>query len=123
MTAEHWPSELRLKNDGRSLSIAFEDASFELSAEYLRVVSPSAEVQGHSAGERKTLGGKREINISRIEPVGHYAAKLVFSDGHDSGLYTWDYLYELGLRHDVKWAAYLADLDRKSLSRDRPGQA
>ena len=120
MGAEHWPTELRLKEGGRVLAVAFEDAPFELAAEYLRVTSPSAEVQGHSAAERKTVGGKRKVAISAVQPVGHYAAKLVFDDGHDTGLYTWDYLHELGTQFDVKWAAYLAELAHKNLSRDIP---
>jgi DUF971 family protein len=117
MAAEHWPTEMRLRNAGRQLRITFEDARFDLSAEYLRVSSPSAEVQGHSAAERKTVGGKRHVAISAIEPVGHYAVKLVFGDGHDTGLYTWDYLYELGSSFEAKWAAYLTELDAKRLSR------
>jgi DUF971 family protein len=117
MAAEHWPREMRLRDAGRQLTIAFEEATFDLSAEYLRVTSPSAEVQGHSAAERKTVGGKRQVAISAIEPVGHYAVKLVFSDGHDTGLYTWDYLYELGSTFETKWAAYLAELAAKRLSR------
>ncbi len=122
MAASHWPTELRLKESGRVLSVAFDEACFDLPAEYLRVLSPSAEVQGHSAAERKTVGGKRNVAIAAIEAVGHYAAKLVFDDGHDSGLYTWDYLYALGLNQDREWADYLAALERKSLSRDLPGQ-
>ena len=120
MVAEHWPSELRLKQGGRVLAVAFEDATFELTAEYLRVTSPSAEVQGHSAAEAKTVGGKRNVTIRAVHPIGHYAAKLVFDDGHDTGLYTWDYLHELGTQFETKWAAYLAELDRKHLSRDIP---
>lgn len=123
MAAAHWPTELRVKDKGATLSVAFEDARFELAAEYLRVSSPSAEVQGHAAAERKTVGGKRTVAIAAIEPVGHYAVKLVFDDGHASGLYTWDHLYRLGAEQGSKWPAYLEDLDRKGLSRDRPGQA
>ena len=96
MASEHWPRELKLKDGGRLLSIDYEDATFALSAEYLRVTSPSAEVQGHSAAERRTIGGKRHVVIKAVEPVGNYAVKLVFDDGHDSGLFTWDYLYRLG---------------------------
>ncbi len=120
MAAEHWPTELRLKQGGRLLAVAFEDATFELTAEYLRVTSPSAEVQGHSAAERRTVGGKRNVAIRAVQPVGHYAARLVFDDGHDTGLYTWNYLHELGTQFDAKWAAYLAELARKNLSRDIP---
>lgn len=120
MAADHWPTELRLKDGGRVLAIAFDDASFELSAEYLRVTSPSAEVQGHSAAERRTVGGKRNVSISAIQPVGHYAVRLVFDDAHDTGLYTWSYLHELGTHRAGKWDSYLADLARQGLSRDVP---
>ena len=120
MAADHWPTELRLKDRGRVLAIAFEDASFELSAEYLRATSPSAEVQGHSAAERRTVGGKRNVAISAIQPVGNYAVRLVFDDAHDTGLYTWSYLHELGTQQADKWEGYLAELARKGLSRDVP---
>lgn len=121
MSTEHWPKELRLKDGGRTLHVSYDDATFALSAEYLRVTSPSAEVQGHSAAERRTVGGKRRVFITAVEPVGHYAVKLVFDDGHDSGLYTWDYLHELGADQDAKWARYIGELDAKNLSRDIPG--
>ena len=97
MTSERWPTELRLAKDRRSLRIAFDDGTaFDLPAEYLRVTSPSAEVQGHSPAERKTVPGKREVAIIGVEPVGNYAVKLIFDDMHDSGIYGWDYLYRLG---------------------------
>ena len=121
MASEHWPQELRLKEGGRSLSVSYEDTTFALSAEYLRVTSPSAEVQGHSAAERRTIGGKRHVVIVKVEPVGHYAVKLVFDDGHDSGLYTWDYLYRLGADEPSNWAKYQSELESKGLSRDIPG--
>ena len=120
MTTAHWPTEIRLKDGGRALSVAYDDATFDLTAEYLRVTSPSAEVQGHTAAEKRTIGGKRKVLVTGVEPVGHYAVKLVFDDGHDSGLFTWDYLYELGAEHDAKWAHYLGELDAKGLSRDVP---
>ena len=116
----HWPTEIRLKDGGRALSVAYDDATFEFTAEYLRVLSPSAEVQGHTAAEKRTVGGKRRVVVTGVEPVGHYAVKLVFDDGHDSGLFTWDYLYELGAEHDDRWARYLGELDAKGLSRDIP---
>ena len=122
MATEHWPTELRLRQGGRVLAASFEDAAFALEAEYLRVSSPSAEVKGHSAAERKTVGGKRGVGINAVEPVGNYAVRLVFDDGHDTGLYTWAYLYELGAGQAAKWEAYLADLERKGLSRERPGE-
>ena len=120
MSSEHWPRELRLKDGGRVLSVGYDEATFELSAEYLRVTSPSAEVQGHSAAERRTVGGKRRTIIVHVEPVGHYAVKLVFDDGHDSGLFTWDYLYRLGSDEASIWATYESELRAKGLSRDVP---
>ncbi len=105
---------------GRVLSVSYDDATFELSAEYLRVTSPSAEVQGHSAAERRTVGGKRQTIIVHVEPVGNYAVKLVFDDGHDSGLFTWDYLYRLGTDEASIWAKYQSELGAKGLSRDIP---
>jgi DUF971 family protein len=120
MTNERWPTELRLSQDRRSLRVAFDDGtSFDLPAEYLRVTSPSAEVQGHSAAERKTVPGKRDVEIIGVEPVGNYAVKLVFDDLHDTGIYGWDYLYELGAGYEQKWQAYLDELAAKGLSRDR----
>jgi DUF971 family protein len=120
MPPERWPSELRLAKDKRSLRIAFEDgAAFDLPAEYLRVTSPSAEVQGHSPAERKTVPGKRLVEIIGVEPVGNYAVKLVFDDMHDTGIYGWDYLYRLGVEHQERWQAYLGELAAKGLSRDR----
>jgi DUF971 family protein len=118
-----WPSEIRLSPDKRTLTVSFEDGKrFELSAEYLRVMSPSAEVQGHSAAERKTVGGKSNVSIMAIHPVGNYAVRLVFDDMHDTGLYTWAYLAELGEEKERRWPAYVRDLAAKGLSRDRPGQ-
>src|SRR3712207_6520927 len=120
MEPKRWPTELRLARDRRSLSIAFDDGeAFVLPAEYLRVTSPSAEVQGHSPAERKTVPGKREVTILSVEPVGNYAVKLVFDDLHDTGIYGWDYLYRLGAEQGKKWQAYLDELTAKGLSRDR----
>ena len=117
--AKRWPSEIRLAKNKRTLHVAFDDGTaFELPAEYLRVTSPSAEVQGHSPSERKTVPGKREVAIIAVQPVGTYAVKLVFDDMHDTGIYGWDYLHELGSQHDERWANYLAELDAKGLSRD-----
>jgi DUF971 family protein len=119
MEPKRWPTELRLAKDRRNLRIAFDDGSaFDLSAEYLRVASPSAEVQGHSPSERKTVAGKRHVEIIGIEPVGNYAVRLRFDDLHDTGIYGWDYLFELGSRRDEKWQNYLAELDAKGLSRE-----
>jgi DUF971 family protein len=113
-----WPTELRVTDQGRRLRVAYEDgATFDLAAEYLRVESPSAEVQGHAPAERKIVPGKRDVRIVAATPVGNYAVKLAFDDGHDSGLFTWTYLYRLGREHSVLWAAYLAALAEKGLSR------
>ena len=120
MTSERWPTELRLSKDKRSLRIAFDDGTaFDLPAEYLRVTSPSAEVQGHSPAERRTVPGKRDVAIIGVEPVGNYAVKLIFDDRHDSGIYGWDYLYRLGAEQGGRWQAYLDELAAKGLTRDR----
>ncbi|WP_457092283.1 gamma-butyrobetaine hydroxylase-like domain-containing protein [Microvirga sp. P5_D2] len=120
ITAERWPTEIRLAKDRRSLRVAFDDgATFDLPAEYLRVTSPSAEVQGHSPAERKTVAGKRDVEIIGVEPVGNYAVKLVFDDLHDTGIYGWNYLHELGAGYAEKWQAYLDELGAKGLSRER----
>jgi DUF971 family protein len=123
MEAKRWPTEIRLAKDKRSLHVAFDDgAAFDLAAEYLRVTSPSAEVQGHSPSERKTVPGKREVQVIAVQPVGTYAVKLVFDDMHDTGIYGWDYLHELGSRHDERWGNYLAELAAKGLSREPPAR-
>lgn len=114
----HTPVEIRLKSASKLLLVTFEDgAQFELECEYLRVHSPSAEVRGHGHGQEVLQTGKAGVAITRVEPVGHYAVKLVFDDGHDSGLYTWDYLYELGRDKDAKWRAYLDALEAAGASR------
>ena len=117
MTAP-WPTELRLRKDRRALAVTFEDGgSFELAAEYLRVRSPSAEVQGHSPSERRTVAGKENVQILEVHPVGNYAVRLVFDDLHSTGIFSWDYLYELGENHGRYWQDYLAELKDKQLSR------
>ncbi|GGD23458.1 gamma-butyrobetaine hydroxylase-like domain-containing protein [Pyruvatibacter mobilis] len=117
--ARPWPTDISLKKSERTLTVTFDDgAMFTLPAELLRVESPSAEVQGHGAGQKKTVPGKRNVAITNVEPVGTYALRIIFSDGHDSGLFTWDYLYELGRDADAKMHAYLLDLKAKGLSRD-----
>jgi DUF971 family protein len=114
-----WPEEIRLNADKAALTVRFDSGeSFLLPAEYLRVESPSAEVQGHSPEQRRTVSGKRGVRITEIEAVGHYAVRLTFADGHDTGIYTWEYLAELGREHEGKWAAYLAELEQKGLGRD-----
>ncbi|MFO1183337.1 MAG: DUF971 domain-containing protein [Bauldia sp.] len=115
-----WPTELRLRAGGRVLAVAFDDGSaYDIPAELLRVLSPSAEVQGHGAAERQAVPGKRDVAILRVEPVGNYAIRLVFDDGHATGLYVWDYLAKLGREQPSLTQDYLADLARKGLSRDR----
>jgi DUF971 family protein len=107
------PTALKLKRGSRSLEATFSDGTtFELPAEYLRVYSPSAEVKGHGPGEGVLVTGKRNVNIDSIEPVGRYAVKLVFDDGHDTGLYTWEKLYELGSDYEAKWGRYLERLEK-----------
>lgn len=113
-----WPTELRLKKTGRCLEIDFNDGrKSRLPAEYLRVESPSAEVQGHGAGQKTIVAGKRHVTISGIEPVGHYAVRLLFDDGHATGLFTWDYLYRLSVEHENLWSEYLTALAAKGLDR------
>jgi DUF971 family protein len=117
-----WPVEIRLAGDRRTLHVAFDDGtSFALSAELLRVTSPSAEVQGHSEAERKTVGGKRNVTILSVDPVGNYAVRLGFDDMHSTGIYSWAFLRELGLNAERRLQDYLDDLAAKGLDRDRPG--
>jgi DUF971 family protein len=116
--AEAWPTEIRLSKDKRTLSIAFDNGErHALSAEYLRVFSPSAEVQGHSPAERRTIGGKASVAILTVEPVGNYAVRLHFDDMHATGIYAWDYFLRLGRNRDALWAGYLEELKAKGLSR------
>src|SRR6185312_10721475 len=118
MSAEPWPSELRLKSAEKTLEIDFDNgARFRLPAEYLRVESPSAEVQGHGPGERKLVPGRAEVGILRLEPVGNYAVRIVFDDLHDTGIFSWSYLYELGIEQERRWQEYLAALERAGQSR------
>lgn len=120
-SSENWPSELRLRKDRKVLSIAYDGiGSFDLPAEYLRIKSPSAEVQGHSAEERKTVPGKRNVEIIEVLPVGNYAVRLVFDDMHSTGIYGWDFLLDLGRNYAAYWQNYLDELAAKNLSRDPP---
>jgi DUF971 family protein len=115
-----WPKEIRLNSDKNKLSVGFENgSSFDYAAEFLRVLSPSAEVQGHSADQRVTVPGKSDVLVKALEPIGNYAVRIVFDDGHDSGLYSWDYLHELGSAYDERWQEYLDELEEKGLSRTR----
>ncbi|WP_245310019.1 gamma-butyrobetaine hydroxylase-like domain-containing protein [Bradyrhizobium jicamae] len=117
-----WPVEIRLPKDRRSLRIAFDDGrTFDLPAELLRVTSPSAEVQGHSEAERKTVGGKRNVAILSVDPVGNYAVRIGFDDMHSTGIYSWAFLRDLGENAERRFQDYLADLNAKGLDRDRPG--
>lgn len=110
------PTEIRLRTKSRLLEVAFDDGSrFELPFEYLRVYSPSAEVLGHGPGQETLQIGKHEVGIRSVDPVGNYAVRLVFDDGHDTGLYTWDYLRELGVTHAEKWQRYLERLAKLGL--------
>lgn len=114
-----WPTELRLLHGGHVLRVSLDDGTtLELAAELLRVSSPSAEVRGHAPSDRKTVPGKRHVAISGVEAVGNYAVKLTFDDGHDTGLFTWRFLQDLGGRADAAWSEYLEELARKGLSRD-----
>ena len=116
--ANHLPTDIKLHQQSRKLEISFEDGqNFTLSCEFLRVYSPSAEVRGHSPEQAVLQLGKEQVNIKDIEAVGNYAVKLVFDDGHDTGLYTWDYLYELGSRHTEYWRRYLAALSAAGIER------
>ncbi len=116
-----WPTELRLHKDRKTLTVTFDDGeSFDLAAEYLRVRSPSAEVQGHAPSERRTVAGKRDVQILELHPVGNYAVRLVFDDMHATGIYSWDYLNELGRKRADYWRDYLAELEAKNLSREPP---
>jgi DUF971 family protein len=113
-----WPTELRLHKDRRTLTIAFDTGdAFDLSAEYLRVRSPSAEVQGHSPDERKTVAGKQNVAILEVNPIGNYAVRLVFDDMHSTGIFSWEYLHELGRTRETNWQDYLDELAGKGLTR------
>jgi DUF971 family protein len=115
---ETWPTELRLHKDRKTLTVTFEDGqSFDLGAEYLRVKSPSAEVQGHSPDQRQTVPGKKSVGIMEVLPVGNYAVRLVFDDMHSTGIFGWDYLLELGSNHAKYWQEYLDELAAKNLTR------
>jgi DUF971 family protein len=117
-----WPVEIRLPKDRRTLRVAFDDGrSFDLPAELLRVTSPSAEVQGHSEAERKTVGGKRHVTILSVDPVGNYAVRIGFDDMHSTGIYSWAFLRDLGVNAERRFQEYLDDLQAKGLDRDRPG--
>jgi DUF971 family protein len=115
----HWPTEIRLKKAEKALEIAFDDGrQFRLAAEYLRVESPSAEVQGHNPSQKQLVSGRAHVGILNVEPVGNYAVRIVFDDMHDTGLYSWSYLYQLGIEQERRWHDYLAALEKAGLSRE-----
>ena len=113
------PTEIRLKSEEKALEIDFDDGrSFSLPAELLRVESPSAEVQGHSPNEKRTVAGRRHVGILGVEPVGHYAIRIKFDDLHDTGIFSWEYLYRMGENQDELWQSYVAALEAQGLSRE-----
>jgi DUF971 family protein len=114
-----WPVELRLKRAEKLLEIEFDDSTrFRLPAEYLRVESPSAEVQGHGPGQKTLVPGRAHVGIIGLEPIGNYAVRISFDDLHDTGIYSWSYLYQLGVEHDRRWRDYLDGLAANGLSRE-----
>ena len=115
----HHPTEIRLKQEEKVLEVDFDDgAAFRLPAELLRVESPSAEVQGHGPGQKKIVAGRRHVGILAVEPVGNYAVRIKFDDLHQSGIYSWDLLYDYGVRQDEIWSHYLKEMDSQGLRRD-----
>ncbi len=116
---EHWPGEIRYLAADKRLEIDFDNGvTFTYPAELLRVESPSAEVQGHGPGDKKVMAGRRHVGILEIEPVGNYAVRIKFDDLHDTGIFSWQYLYQLGRNQDEIWQAYLSALEAQGLSRD-----
>jgi len=119
MSSAPLPTNIVLHTQSKQLQLDYADGRvFKLPAEFLRVHSPSAEVKGHGPGQEKLQTGKIDVGIKAVEPVGHYALKLIFSDGHDSGIFTWDYLYDLATRQSHYWAEYLAELEKQGASRE-----
>jgi DUF971 family protein len=119
-----WPTEIKLRRDRAALTVSFDNGErYALPAEYLRVKSPSAEVQGHSPDERKTVPGKKNVTVLEVHPIGNYAVRLVFDDMHSTGIYSWDYFVDLGRNHEKYWQAYLDELAVKGLSREPARQA
>jgi DUF971 family protein len=119
LSTQHWPVEIRLKQAEKALEVDFDDgAKFHFPAELLRVESPSAEVMGHGPGQKTIIAGRAQVGIMAVEPVGNYAIRIKFDDMHDTGIFSWRYLYELGLNKDKVWAEYLKALEAKGLSRD-----
>ncbi len=122
--SKHWPIEIRYLGAEKRLLVEFDNGTnFSYPAEFLRVESPSAEVQGHGPGQKQIVSGRRHVGIMAVEPVGNYAVRIKFDDLHDSGIFSWSYLYQLGEEQESRWADYLAALDDQDLSRDPPGRA
>ncbi len=118
-TKDPWPTEVRLNRDRKGLTVSFDDGVVhDLRAEMLRVLSPSAEVQGHSPEQRRTIGGKKEVSITAVDPVGNYAVRLTFDDGHNTGLFSWAYLRRLGDERERLWGDYVSELSARGMSRD-----
>lgn len=121
MTGNSNPSRLRISKDKDELSITFsDDETFDFTSEFLRVQSPSAEVRGHSEAERKTVGGKRNVRIKSVVPVGNYAVRITFDDNHSSGIFSWDYFRQNGRNMAEVWEKYLSELEKKGMDRDTP---
>ncbi len=119
LETEHWPEEIRYVSEDKRLEVGFDNGvRFSYPAELLRVESPSAEVQGHSASEKKIVAGRKHVGIMEIEPIGNYAIRIKFDDLHDTGLFSWQYLYQLGENQDQIWQAYLDGLEAQGLSRE-----
>ena len=121
---KHWPTEIRLKKAEKRLEVDFDDGRrFSYPAEFLRVESPSAEVQGHGPSQKQIVAGRMHVGILELEAVGHYAIRITFDDLHDTGIFSWEYLYGLGLNQDALWQAYLAAVAARGLSRDPKAKA
>ncbi len=118
-STDRWPTEIRLKKADKILEVDFDDGrNFAYPAELLRVESPSAEVQGHTPSQKQIIAGRRHVGIVELEPVGNYAVRITFDDLHDTGIFSWQYLYGLGTDKEATWARYLGALERSGLSRD-----
>jgi DUF971 family protein len=116
---QHWPTEIRYLSADKQLLVVFDSGeSFTYPAEFLRVESPSAEVQGHGPGQKKVVSGRRHVGIMEVVPVGNYAVRIKFDDLHDSGIFSWQYLHKIGREQETLWQSYLAHLEAKGLSRD-----
>lgn len=122
--SKHWPTEIRYLSEARALEVSFDNGmQFSYPAEYLRVESPSAEVQGHGPGQKQIVSGRKHVGIMSVEPVGNYAVRLKFDDLHDTGIYSWAYLYTLGEERESRWATYLQALEERGLSREPAGRS